>query len=190
MDCFESAIWNKFGEKSIAASDRRKNLDWDPSKTRLYHCNIEKRSDSIVTLFKGPYLENTRTHLQKVVGDDSVLIVKFADIDITGNMQTTLVSTVHFTARLLKMEFFWVCDDIAFSFIKMEGRRRSKKKKRRKSKTKNSLLLSCAILFALSLGGTRMSLTSSPATRLIRPAGSLCTYILLLLWRNICPGFL
>ncbi|KAF8705693.1 hypothetical protein HU200_030888 [Digitaria exilis] len=28
----------------------------------------------------GPYFDNTRTHLQKVVGDDNVLIVKFADV--------------------------------------------------------------------------------------------------------------
>ena len=35
------------------------------------------------TLFywiQGPYVENTRTHLQKIVGDDNVLIVNFADI--------------------------------------------------------------------------------------------------------------
>lgn len=29
---------------------------------------------------QGPYVDNTRTHLQKVVGDDNVLIVKFADV--------------------------------------------------------------------------------------------------------------
>lgn len=80
MDYFESEIWNKFGMKYIPASDRRKNLDWDPNKTRLYYCIIEKRGDKIATIFKGPYMENTRTHLQKIVGDDNVLIVKFADI--------------------------------------------------------------------------------------------------------------
>ncbi|KAL6627250.1 hypothetical protein ACP70R_030976 [Stipagrostis hirtigluma subsp. patula] len=86
MDVFESEIWNKFGKKFLPASDRRKNLDWDPSKTRLYHCNVEQRDDSIVTTFKGPYVEDTRTHLQKVVGDDNVLIVKFADIEMCGHM--------------------------------------------------------------------------------------------------------
>ncbi|XP_039822069.1 probable RNA-dependent RNA polymerase 3 isoform X4 [Panicum virgatum] len=80
MDCFESEIWNKFGKNYVLASDRRKNLDWDPNKTRLYHCNVEKRDDTIAYIFKGPYVENTRTHLQKIVGDDNVLIVKFADI--------------------------------------------------------------------------------------------------------------
>ncbi|RCV25115.1 hypothetical protein SETIT_5G140400v2 [Setaria italica] len=80
MDCFESEIWNRFEHESLPASDRRKNVDWDPSKTRLYYCIVEKRNDSIVTIFKGPYIDNTRTHLQKIVGDDNVLIVKFADI--------------------------------------------------------------------------------------------------------------
>lgn len=35
---------------------------------------------TIFDLIQGPYMENTRTHLQKIVGDDNVLIVKFADI--------------------------------------------------------------------------------------------------------------
>ncbi|GJN32131.1 hypothetical protein PR202_gb20609 [Eleusine coracana subsp. coracana] len=87
MDRFESAIWNEFGNKSIPETDRRKNLDWDTSKTRLYHCNIEKKDDSIVTTFKGPFMENTRTHLQKCLGDDNVLIVKFTDIP--GQMNCT-----------------------------------------------------------------------------------------------------
>ncbi|KAL6838697.1 hypothetical protein ACP4OV_031411 [Aristida adscensionis] len=89
MDSFESEIWNKFGKNNLPISDRRKNLDWEPSKTRLYHCNVEQRDDSIVTIFKGPYVEDTRTHLQKVVGDDNVLIVKFADIDIRGCMNNS-----------------------------------------------------------------------------------------------------
>ncbi|CAO2186074.1 unnamed protein product [Urochloa humidicola] len=81
MDCFESEIWNRFGHESIPASERRKNLDWDPSKTRLYYCILQKRHDCIVPIFKGPYLDNTRTHLQKIVGEDNVLMVKFDDID-------------------------------------------------------------------------------------------------------------
>ncbi|WVZ72691.1 hypothetical protein U9M48_021110 [Paspalum notatum var. saurae] len=86
MDVFESEIWNKFGNKYAPATDRRKNLDWDPNKTRLYHCIVEKRGDSIATVFKGPYVENTRNYLQKIVGDDNVLIVKFADIpDLINN---------------------------------------------------------------------------------------------------------
>ncbi|KAF0915964.1 hypothetical protein E2562_000600 [Oryza meyeriana var. granulata] len=74
---FESQIWRTFGHKHISASDRAKNLDSDPGMTKVYHCIVELRGDTVVKLFKGPYIENTRTHLQKVVGDDNVLVVKF-----------------------------------------------------------------------------------------------------------------
>ena len=41
---------------------------------------------TIFDLIQGPYVENTRTHLQNIVGDDNVLIVKFADIpDLQNN---------------------------------------------------------------------------------------------------------
>uniref|UniRef100_A0A0D9UXX7 RNA-dependent RNA polymerase n=1 Tax=Leersia perrieri TaxID=77586 RepID=A0A0D9UXX7_9ORYZ len=77
MTQFELEIWRRFGRWNIAAVDRAKNLDSDPGMTKVYHCNVEIRGDTVVKLFKGPYVENTRTHLQKVVGDDNILVVKF-----------------------------------------------------------------------------------------------------------------
>ncbi|XBI26024.1 hypothetical protein VPH35_050829 [Triticum aestivum] len=74
---FESEIWRAFGCKYIKFSDRVKNLDSDPGATRVYHCIVEITGDSVVKVFKGPYVQNTRTHLQKNVGDDNVLLVKF-----------------------------------------------------------------------------------------------------------------
>lgn len=54
----------------------------------MLHKSISRFS-IIVSLFdwiQGPYIENTRTHLQKSLGDDNVLVVKFADIP--GHMNT------------------------------------------------------------------------------------------------------
>ncbi|XP_044347912.1 probable RNA-dependent RNA polymerase 3 [Triticum aestivum] len=77
----EPEIWHRFGHKFVAESDRRKNLDWgDSSKARVYHCCLEIADGSVVTIFKGPYLETSRNKLQKVVGDDNILVVKFSDI--------------------------------------------------------------------------------------------------------------
>ncbi|KAH7512897.1 hypothetical protein FEM48_Zijuj12G0138900 [Ziziphus jujuba var. spinosa] len=56
----------------------QKYLDWDCGKTHIYHCHVSLNGN---TSFKGPYLYKTRTHLQKVLGDDNVLIVKFKEED-------------------------------------------------------------------------------------------------------------
>ncbi|KAM0921108.1 hypothetical protein ACQ4PT_007016 [Festuca glaucescens] len=100
MEKFESDIWHKFGHKFIAETDRRKNLDWDPSKASVYHCSIEKADDSVVTIFKGPYREKKRNKLQKVVGDDNVLIVNFSDIlghrNVGANIDTYYSSYIQF----------------------------------------------------------------------------------------------
>ncbi|KAE8778385.1 hypothetical protein D1007_48730 [Hordeum vulgare] len=74
---FEPEIWRAFGRKYIKFSDRVKNLDSDPGAARVYHCIVEITGDSVVKVFKGPYVQNMRTHLQKIVGDDNVLLVKF-----------------------------------------------------------------------------------------------------------------
>ncbi|CAK9141389.1 unnamed protein product [Ilex paraguariensis] len=76
MRIFESQIWSTYGQHYCDESDCRKSFDWDSGKTRLYYCHVYPDGSYN---FKGPYLDTTRTHLQRELGDDNVLIVKFAE---------------------------------------------------------------------------------------------------------------
>ncbi|KAF8393434.1 hypothetical protein HHK36_021678 [Tetracentron sinense] len=51
-------------------------LDWDSGKTYIYHCYVYPDGSY---LFKGPYLDKKITHLQRVLGADNVLNVKFLE---------------------------------------------------------------------------------------------------------------
>ncbi|GFP86733.1 probable RNA-dependent RNA polymerase 5 [Phtheirospermum japonicum] len=67
MEVFETQIWNTYGHKYCGSkSDRSLNLGWDSGKTHIYSCH-------------GPYLNSTRTHLQRSLGDDKILAVKFSE---------------------------------------------------------------------------------------------------------------
>lgn len=78
MRSFEAKVWDDYGEqiKHCSDKDRPKYLDWDSGKTHLYYCHVFQ--DGSYT-FKGPYLNSTRTHLQRELGDQNVLIVKFVE---------------------------------------------------------------------------------------------------------------
>ncbi|KAJ0881660.1 putative RNA-directed RNA polymerase [Helianthus annuus] len=73
---FEAKIWAKYGCRFCEPCDRAMHLDWDSGKTHLYHCYV---SVDGTYHFKGPYLNPRRTHLQRELGDDNVLIIQFAD---------------------------------------------------------------------------------------------------------------
>ncbi|XP_022017928.1 probable RNA-dependent RNA polymerase 3 isoform X2 [Helianthus annuus] len=73
---FEAKIWAKYGCRFCEPCDRAMHLDWDSGKTHLYHCYV---SIDGTYQFKGPYLNPRRTHLQRELGDDNVLIIQFAD---------------------------------------------------------------------------------------------------------------
>ncbi|GER48842.1 RNA-dependent RNA polymerase family protein [Striga asiatica] len=74
MKDFETKMWDTYGQRFYAESDRSEYLAWDSGKTHLYYCHVcEDGSYN----FKGPYLNSTRTHLQRSLGDDNILIVKF-----------------------------------------------------------------------------------------------------------------
>ncbi|KAK4601857.1 hypothetical protein RGQ29_011108 [Quercus rubra] len=73
---FEERVWKALGQKYINHEDRRRTLDWDMKKTHIYHCYVSLDGKY---KFKGPYLHKTKTHLQRVLGDENVLVVKFAE---------------------------------------------------------------------------------------------------------------
>ncbi|MCL7039793.1 hypothetical protein MKW94_030353, partial [Papaver nudicaule] len=75
MVLFETELWRLFGCKCIQDADRAKNLDWNSDSTFMYHCEVYPDGNY---QFKGPYLQPGKTHLQRVLGDENVLLVKFA----------------------------------------------------------------------------------------------------------------
>ncbi|CAA0840415.1 Probable RNA-dependent RNA polymerase 5 [Striga hermonthica] len=74
MKDFETKIWDTYGQRFYAESDRSEYFAWDSGKTHLYYCHVCEDGSYY---FKGPYLNSTRTHLQRSLGDDNILIVKF-----------------------------------------------------------------------------------------------------------------
>ncbi|KAH6827518.1 hypothetical protein C2S53_007863 [Perilla frutescens var. hirtella] len=75
MPEFEKNIWARYGRKFCEESDRSQYLDWDSGKTHFYYCHVSSDGSYY---FKGPYLNSLRTHLQRSLGDENVLIVKFS----------------------------------------------------------------------------------------------------------------
>nr|XP_018461405.1 PREDICTED: probable RNA-dependent RNA polymerase 5 isoform X1 [Raphanus sativus] len=74
---YEVAVWNRLGWRYCSSKDRRVPLEWDSGNTHYYQCLVSP--DGSYRL-KGPLVESTGTHLHKVLGDDNVLTVKFADV--------------------------------------------------------------------------------------------------------------
>ncbi|KAK1572476.1 hypothetical protein Q3G72_033129 [Acer saccharum] len=80
--CRRSKERSGSGSGSYSNGERSKSrsckwlLDWDSGKTHIYHCHVFP--DGSYT-FKGPFLTHTKTHLQRELGDDNVLMVKFAE---------------------------------------------------------------------------------------------------------------
>ncbi|XP_024015999.1 probable RNA-dependent RNA polymerase 5 isoform X2 [Eutrema salsugineum] len=77
MVAYEAAVWDRLSRLELSQTVERVSLEWDSEKTHYYQCHVA--SDGSYT-FKGPLLEPTGTHLHKVLGDENVLTVKFADV--------------------------------------------------------------------------------------------------------------
>uniref|UniRef100_A0A0E0JF82 RNA-dependent RNA polymerase n=1 Tax=Oryza punctata TaxID=4537 RepID=A0A0E0JF82_ORYPU len=131
----ESRIWSTFGHENISPSDRAKNLDPGPGMSKVYHCNVEIRGGTVVKIFKGPYIENRRTHLQKVLGDDNVLVVNFMETpsDTKTDLSTYLehyhkVAEEGIALGLRRYRFFLYKDGGKDNKMKEENRQEKNKK--------------------------------------------------------------
>ncbi|XP_013708766.2 probable RNA-dependent RNA polymerase 3 [Brassica napus] len=74
---YEAAVWNHLGRFHCSPKDRRVPLEWDNGNTYYYQCLVAPDGSY---RFKGPLVEKSGTHLHKVLGDENVLTVKFADV--------------------------------------------------------------------------------------------------------------
>ncbi|TKY44577.1 RNA-dependent RNA polymerase 4 [Spatholobus suberectus] len=87
MVAFEKTIWEDLGKNYIYhESDRQLYVDWDSGRTHVYQCYVS--SDGNLR-FKGPTLQNKQTHLHRTLGDDNVLLVKFAENESAKNLRTS-----------------------------------------------------------------------------------------------------
>ncbi|RZC81776.1 hypothetical protein C5167_044360 [Papaver somniferum] len=88
MSCFEPQLWRLLGRHCIQERDSAKNIDWGSEKPFMYHCHVDP--DGNYT-FKGPYLQAGQTHLQRVLGDENVLVVKFSGQMVEGAGRNSLI---------------------------------------------------------------------------------------------------
>ncbi|KAK9130977.1 hypothetical protein Sjap_011464 [Stephania japonica] len=80
---FELELWRVLGRQCIDEKDRYKYQDWDSGKTHIYCCHVALDGTCI---FKGPTLQKKITHLQRVLGDENVLEVRFANDEDNGKV--------------------------------------------------------------------------------------------------------
>ncbi|KAJ4838997.1 hypothetical protein Tsubulata_021451 [Turnera subulata] len=94
MNTFETEVWTAFGFKCgyIEERSRSKFVDWDSGRTHIYHCHV---LPDATYRFKGPYLTKLSNFLQRSLGDDNVLLVKFAEAGSDAR-DSTNTSVDHF----------------------------------------------------------------------------------------------
>ncbi|KAH6812755.1 RNA-dependent RNA polymerase family protein [Perilla frutescens var. frutescens] len=105
MPEFENNIWDRYGSKFCKELDRSQYLDWDSGKTHIYYCEVSSNGSCI---FKGPYLNRLRTHLQRSLGDDNVLIVKFS---VDGEYSAEKIVEQGLLVDLRRFRFFVFKDE-------------------------------------------------------------------------------
>ncbi|PRQ46689.1 putative RNA-dependent RNA polymerase, eukaryotic-type [Rosa chinensis] len=85
---FETTVWHALGENNVGKADRPLYSDWDSQRTHQYYCYVSVDGSY---RFKGPFLEKPRTLLQKQLGDDNVLEVKFTPGECSSGTYSKLM---------------------------------------------------------------------------------------------------
>ncbi|CAI9757936.1 unnamed protein product [Fraxinus pennsylvanica] len=99
---FEANIWSKYGKHFCYETDGCQCFNMGSEKTHLYSCHFcWNRSYQ----FKDTYLNTIGTYLQRVLGDENVLIVKFLEEGMCGtNEEGILVGMRHVRFFVFKDE--------------------------------------------------------------------------------------
>ncbi|XP_020536474.1 probable RNA-dependent RNA polymerase 5 isoform X3 [Jatropha curcas] len=100
MDKFEIEVWNSIGFKCgyVKDNERPRYFVWDCGITHIYHCHVY--ADGTYR-FKGPHLTTLSNFLQRALGDDNVLMVKFAEEETEERSSAS--SSVHYYANYKKL---------------------------------------------------------------------------------------
>ncbi|XP_027065193.2 probable RNA-dependent RNA polymerase 5 isoform X1 [Coffea arabica] len=120
MGVYESCIWDMCGKQLCAPSDRIEVINWDSGKTHFYYCHVYEDGSYC---FKGPYLKTIRTHLQRALGDDNVLIVRFVD---DGKCNSDRIIEDGIIVGLRRYRFFAFKDECKDAKKKKKGLEKNK----------------------------------------------------------------
>ncbi|MED6131270.1 hypothetical protein PIB30_008310 [Stylosanthes scabra] len=129
MEMFERTIWQDVGHKFLDEKDRQRYREWDPTKPYVYQCYV---SPDGILRFKGPILQPSRTHLQKTLGDDNVLLVRFSETESIKNSGNTVDEAMKLYEKFGK-EGIQVGLRLYRFFVFKDGGKEEKKKEKKDS---------------------------------------------------------
>ncbi|MED6125806.1 hypothetical protein PIB30_072109 [Stylosanthes scabra] len=136
MGEFERTIWQDVGQTFIKdKNDRQLYPEWDPTKPYVYQCYVSPDGS---LRFKGPILQTSRTHLQKTLGDDNVLLVRFSESESIRNSQNTVDEAMKLYEKFGK-EGIQVGLRLYRFFVFKDGGKEEKKKEKKKDSTSSSI---------------------------------------------------
>ncbi|RYR07404.1 hypothetical protein HN51_071030 [Arachis hypogaea] len=125
MGRFERTIWQDVGHKYIKdCRDRQSYVDWDSSRPHVYQCYVS--TDGSLR-FKGPVIQSSRTHLQRTLGDDNVLLVKFSEEESVTKTRITVDEAINLYEKFGK-EGIQVGLRLYRFFVFKDGGKEEKKK--------------------------------------------------------------